>query len=285
MGDTGMDSEEDLPVPPAKGYNLDFLDKLDDPNFNPFETKTAVKNQFEASECVQESTESISKNSVSEANSSKANISEEKTSNETTHQTTTEDSSEKSKPTAKPKKPLIRKNIRPKKPVESKKPIEQSDDVKQTEEEDDSPAPPSKSYNLDFLDKLDDPNFNPFETKTAVQNHFETTESAPLQDQIGEGNDDKTKTEELKKETIPEVVEEKKVEKVKKPLPKKPWLNKTKKKPAPSVESEPVPSVESEQVDDEDVIPVPTKGYNLDFLDKLDDPNFNPFETKTAVKN
>ena len=28
------------------GYNLDFLDQLDDPNFNPFATKTAVKAWF-----------------------------------------------------------------------------------------------------------------------------------------------------------------------------------------------------------------------------------------------
>jgi len=33
---------------PTKGYNLDFLDKLDDPNFNPFETKSSVTNNFEA---------------------------------------------------------------------------------------------------------------------------------------------------------------------------------------------------------------------------------------------
>ena len=31
-------------LPKSSGYNLDFLDKLDDPNFNPFETKTKVKN-------------------------------------------------------------------------------------------------------------------------------------------------------------------------------------------------------------------------------------------------
>ena len=44
--DTVMESDEDAPAPPAKGYNLDFLDQLDDPSFNQFKTKTAVKNQF-----------------------------------------------------------------------------------------------------------------------------------------------------------------------------------------------------------------------------------------------
>merc|ERR1719454_770854 len=47
--DPAKDEEEDAPVPAAKGYNLDFLDKLDDPNFNPFETKTAVIEKFDSS--------------------------------------------------------------------------------------------------------------------------------------------------------------------------------------------------------------------------------------------
>merc|ERR1712142_1160710 len=33
----------------------------------------------------------------------------------------------------------------------------------------------------------------------------------------------------------------------------------------------------------EDAIPVPSKNYNLDFLEKMDDPNFDPFSTKTKV--
>merc|ERR1719457_450406 len=37
------EEDESMPVPPpAKGYNLDFLDNLDDPNFNPFATKTNI---------------------------------------------------------------------------------------------------------------------------------------------------------------------------------------------------------------------------------------------------
>ncbi len=35
--------EEEERVPAPKGYNLDFLDNLDDPSFNPFQTKTAIK--------------------------------------------------------------------------------------------------------------------------------------------------------------------------------------------------------------------------------------------------
>ena len=35
----------------------------------------------------------------------------------------------------------------------------------------------------------------------------------------------------------------------------------------------------------EDEQPIPSKGYNMSFLEKLDDPNFDPFKTKTTVKN
>ena len=37
-------SEVEEPLPKRGGYNLDFLDNLDDPNFNPFETKAKVSN-------------------------------------------------------------------------------------------------------------------------------------------------------------------------------------------------------------------------------------------------
>ena len=40
------DEEQSMPPPKRGGYNLDFLDNLDDPNFNPFETKTKVSNNF-----------------------------------------------------------------------------------------------------------------------------------------------------------------------------------------------------------------------------------------------
>ena len=35
----------------------------------------------------------------------------------------------------------------------------------------------------------------------------------------------------------------------------------------------------------EDEKPIPSKGYNMSFLEKLDDPNFDPFKTKATVKN
>ena len=39
--------EEDTPAP-SKGYDLSFLDKLDDPNFDPFKTKSSVTNDIQA---------------------------------------------------------------------------------------------------------------------------------------------------------------------------------------------------------------------------------------------
>lgn len=37
------------PLPKPKEYSLDFLDNLDDPNFNPFETKSSVKTDEQVS--------------------------------------------------------------------------------------------------------------------------------------------------------------------------------------------------------------------------------------------
>jgi hypothetical protein len=42
-GAAEAEGEEEERVPAPKGYNLDFLDNLDDPSFNPFQTKTAIK--------------------------------------------------------------------------------------------------------------------------------------------------------------------------------------------------------------------------------------------------
>ena len=47
----------------------------------------------------------------------------------------------------------------------------------------------------------------------------------------------------------------------------------------PKVQADPEPKPEEEET------PLPAKGaYNIDF-DKFDDPNFNPFETKKAMRN
>ena len=250
-----MAEDEDEIIPPAKGYNLDFLDNLDDPNFNPFETKTAVTATFTESAPVP--------------------------SNSQTEPSVNTESSETLKSTPKPEtKPAAKKPL-PKKPwLKSKKkpvtaaPAEKTPTpaVEEQKEEDVEEKVPSKGYNLDFLDNLDDPNFNPFETKTAVINKFE---DSPATSQKVE-----TSAETEKKEEPAEVVPEKPKEIKKKPVkaqPPKPWLKKKTAKPV-------VEEIEKKTDEaPEDEVKVPSKGYNLDFLDNIDDPNFNPFETKTSV--
>merc|ERR1712240_387616 len=73
----------------------------------------------------------------------------------------------------------------------------------------------------------------------------------------------------------------------KKPLPKKPWLKKVPKKECSSemIASDDPILDSNNAIDESELPPVQGKGYNLDFLDNLDDPNFNPFETKSTVKN
>ena len=253
------EEEEDVPVPPAKGYNLDFLDKLDDPNFNPFETKTAVLNNFDSSAPVP-----VGETSVKDEGPVIPGENDDSPKPET---------KPKKPPMKKPlaRKPLLRKPV--KKPIE---PVEEKTTEASQDGEDNLPAVPKKSYNMDFLDQLDDPNFNPFETKTAVKAQFDT--SAPVDELPTQA------VEQVSNEKVTESVESKAEEPekpAKKPLPKKPWL----KKPALKKKAAQPPLAESDPAkDEEDDLPAPaSKGYNLDFLDKMDDPNFNPFETKAAV--
>merc|ERR1711962_1355598 len=74
-------------------------------------------------------------------------------------------------------------------------------------------------------------------------------------------------------ETNTEIIDNQDEKPKKKALPPKPWLKKKRKIPSKATND-----------DEEPPIPAPT-GYNLDFLDKLDDPNFDPFATKSSVVN
>jgi len=205
---------------------------------------------------------------------------------------------------------------------------------------------PSAGYNLDFLN---DPNFNPFVTKSSgVRNSFETSQPEPLV-ATAAAND------QPKEEVAPAAVvatkpakpapskappssgssdAPAKEEKKRKPLPPKPWLKKKvsaaakqkdeedivifmsdkksgtnkeeileeakpKEEQLPS-QSRPAASantIEKVVAKEADQVPVATAvsnspplrrnavpksyGYNVNF----DDPNFNPFETKSKVVN
>ncbi|KAF0293598.1 Transforming acidic coiled-coil-containing protein 3 [Amphibalanus amphitrite] len=168
--------DEDEPIPPKVGYNLDFLD---DPNFNPFTTGSGIKlspppspkaslpplkaaktkKQREAAPADPAPAETNGVGSSDGGSVEPANAPEQ--------------TEEPAKPPA--KKPAVKKPVRPvRRPLKKKvePPPEPTSAPAEENGRADSPplAPPSKGYNLDFLDNCDDPNFNPFATKSAVAN-------------------------------------------------------------------------------------------------------------------
>merc|ERR1712029_398425 len=85
------------------------------------------------------------------------------------------------------------------------KPAEAPVDLDAEEQEEDAVKVPNKGYNLDFLDNLDDPNFNPFETKTSVVNKFEDSPSEPAPPaQEFETKSDEIKSQEVSDEPVKE---------------------------------------------------------------------------------
>ncbi|XP_063604729.1 transforming acidic coiled-coil-containing protein 3-like isoform X8 [Penaeus indicus] len=312
---------EDIPIPPKKSYNLDFLDNLEDPNFNPFATKTVVRNtpppspepnrkplkpavtkkrqvpgndkaeiakketqakEVEKSEKEQTATED--KKDIKEVTSSRepeiVASSEEKEEENANKQGQLLEISIDDEPKTVRKPP---KNLgkRPQPKPRVKKSIEKNNNTVinnnitetevKSEPEEDLPIPPSKGYNLDFLDNLDDPNFNPFATKTSVSN------SPPKEGFVAPADKEG------------DVKPKAKVVTPKKSPAKKGFsvIKKGSKKPADEVDASkkeasqatPAPSAEAEN--QEDLPAVPTKGYNLDFLD---DPNFDPFKTRSGFE-
>ena len=116
--------------------------------------------------------------------------------------------------------------------------------------------------------------------KIHTPDNFETSKSADLEEpikaeisRVQEPIEDTAKLEEkIKKPPV-------KKPPVKKPMARKPLVRRVMKKKEP-IKQEPEEPCQEE----EEQSIVPTKSYNMDFLDNLDDPAFNPFETKTAVK-
>ena len=69
---------------------------------------------------------------------------------------------------AKRKPPVLGKNRKSNAAVKKTTPTKKTPVPSTPKEEDEAPPPPKGAYNMDF-DKFDDPNFNPFETKTKEQ--------------------------------------------------------------------------------------------------------------------
>merc|ERR1719427_1000951 len=201
---------------------MDFLDKIDDPNFNPFETKTGIKENF----------------AVTVPATSQTNVVDE--------DSPCNDKPKKEGGKTRPALKRFQKKVIPKTPLrsttpnadnlspaptlfqlsnelesDSQDPVEnnytplvndisnhvispvKNENITETENSDllttrsikidpdqfsngceqmpsSSSAPKSKGYNLDFLEMCDDPNFNPFETKTNVVNDAQKTENIAL---------------------------------------------------------------------------------------------------------
>ncbi|XP_068222816.1 uro-adherence factor A-like isoform X2 [Palaemon carinicauda] len=377
------ESPEEEIIPPKKGYDLDFLDKLDDANFDPFTTKTSVTNSpgtepreskpiktamlkkkdpvitksvksKAIASCKKEGTSDSNVNrsemtraveevsgkdlnssalqkhinngnnlnmSESSKNSSKAQNKEENTpieegstipseETEASHKSEEKVSSQTTQASDKSgmgKARILKKAVKPSvKKVPFVKSEVEANQVNLDEKQEEEIPLPKKAYQLDFLDNLDDPNFNPFATKTAVANSPEknkVSNTAQKQETAVEEAKLQNKEENTPKEegsTIPSEETEashKSEEKVslqttqasdKSGMGKARMLKKAVK---PSVKKVPFVNskVEANQVNlnekQEEEIPLPKKAYQLDFLDNLDDPNFNPFATKTAVAN
>jgi len=303
-----QDYSTEAPSPVAKGYNLDFLDNLDDPNFNPFETKTGIVDKFAVTE------PAAPKLNVMEEDSNPCDVKSLEGGNTTNAVGVCSPQLQNQEITAKKE--------------ESDLPLELME----------SPVPVAKGYNMDFLDKIDDPNFNPFETKTGIKENFAVT--VPATSQTNVVDEDSPCNDKPKKEggkTRPALKRfQKKV------IPKTPLRSTTPNadnlSPAPALfqlsnelESDsqdpvennytplvndisnhvisPVKNENITETENSDLLTTrsikidpdqfsngceqmpssssapKSKGYNLDFLEMCDDPNFNPFETKTNVVN
>ena len=145
-------------------------------------------------------------------------------------------------------------------PFESKKAMQNSPPS--------SPAPPKGAYSMD-MDKFDDPNFNPFESKKAMQNS--PPASPTPKSETAKRSENEIKQDEISNELEPPKKKPPVLGKNRKPVKKK--MVKKPALPKPEVEKEP-----------EEPPPAPKAGYSMDF-DKFDDPNFNPFESKKAMRN
>ncbi|XP_064081259.1 uncharacterized protein LOC135197929 isoform X2 [Macrobrachium nipponense] len=307
-------------TPPKKGYNLDSIDNIDDRNFNPFATKTSVVNtpsknsEFlsgdtskkgdpDSADKLEQKAKSSCKKGVSESNISK---------NEITNDTIQASEANFNSLTCKP--------------FNNENNANPSDSNKDQDKEKDTPIPKTV-YQLDFLDNVDDPSFNPFATKSSVMNSpgngsfslksvVEVNEGKKIKGEATATAEEKQCTQATKETESSQIFEEKESTQipeekisevceasqtsedktssqptkageksgVSKPKVIKKAMKPTLKKRAPVVKSK-VEESELNSNEREEEISLPKKSYQLDFLDNLDDPSFNPFTSKTSVAN
>ena len=258
------DNDEDIPIPPAKGYNLDFLDSLDDPNFNPFATKTNVVDDINPDSAEKKILTPVAKKSANK----------------------------------KVKNPPVAELIPENKTidvVETVESVAQQPDMEKTEN--DNLAATEQSS--DVAEKTENDNL----VETTENNLTESNPQVETENTTTEGLTNVLEKESVDEQKdnidlIPIGPKEKPMAIVKPHLEKVPPMSPieteksadfdkpfaTGSKEVSNIDKEMETVVDSMPTEEEDIIVPPAKGYNLDFLDKLDDPNFNPFETKTAIQ-
>ncbi|KAF2366352.1 hypothetical protein FHG87_002883 [Trinorchestia longiramus] len=235
--DTLVRLDEEVPIVPKATYNLDFLNHLDDPNFNPFGTQTSIRNSpppspppgvklppLKPAIKKKKNTGSKPSSSLSPSSSKLEESSgpEEKRNSSTVSQDTgkgidrdavTEDSVDKS--------------------------VLVKDSVSTSQENNNPPVSetPKRVAKKPFLKSRQKPSVSCKSSVTKAKTSSRAPCSAPAAThaphKLGEGTEDGGAV----------------------PLP---------------------------QANTEEEIIVPSKGYNLDFLDNLDDPNFNPFASRSS---
>ena len=260
---------EDKPLPSKKAsvgaYNLDFLDQLDDPNFNPFETKSSVVNEGEPQPDItawkkpkiitptarkQDKLHPVSSSPQSQEIADVAVAAETSVATVSCSEKTRENavgSTEQPQPTT----------------IKDTLELEQKLDVSSSlNKHDIATVVETEAMML----KQDSP------SQISSTSSKPTAIVKPQSEMKVEMKVEETTNEENKSDLVTDDKPKKK------PLPPKPWLKK-KRKANPSTK---------QTANDESSTSAPAStgnGYNLDFLDKLDDPNFNPFATKASVVN
>ncbi|KAK7071256.1 hypothetical protein SK128_008988 [Halocaridina rubra] len=171
---TGVDKEleRNIALPPAKGYNLDFLKKLDDStinqpdahgkfdaiDFNPFETKSSVVNSPLKDATATEGIDIPSEKYPSKPDQECSQNNAGKIETELKEKTNSD-------------------------------PCDAKDTGACIKPECEIALPPVKGYNLDTLEKLDEPNINPFITRSSVSNS--PKKDIPLTSQVKTVTDEK----------------------------------------------------------------------------------------------
>lgn len=264
---------EDMPVP-SKGYSLDFLDTLDVQDIDPFKTKSAVMNSpdkkvmdtikgNEMEEVVKTENSQIvgqEEECIDNTESDKVKAIEVTAINPSDEKEIIKDQTE-AMTTDLEKVP--------------QKEIKQKTDNSAPEDTRDDSAPSTKGYNLDFLSKLDDPDFDPFKTTTAVANSPDQKDK--VHKTVLKDNESLKASDSLTRSMLTEVISS--------PTPPVSEGEEQHKARQPEVipSEEPVQVIREEKTSGTlEEIPVPSKGYNLDHLDEMD---INPFKTKSSVMN